>query len=203
MACTLRLIARRRKKVRQISKFRQKCREKFPIWQNLAFFVPELALISHGLPIRMEESFSRRRYVRASDANLPPTRIMNIAPEIQETLPQDPSEAALGSEWNSETIVRLIRRNSARGYMPSMLMLGKRESAMLRDHLAQAFGQEEVSRLNELHYAGLKVVETQIDSLVKVAGERMLPEFERASRHVPVWKDESDTSRWRFDAGLA
>lgn len=128
---------------------------------------------------------------------------MNIAPQIEETLPADPTEAALGDEWNSETIVRLIRRNSARGYMPSMLMLGKREAAMLRGHLAQAFGEEEMGRLTELHYAGLKVVETQIDSLVKVAGERMQPELERASRHVPVWKDESDSSRWRFDAGLA
>ncbi len=128
---------------------------------------------------------------------------MNISPQIADTIPDNPSEATLGEVWSSETIVRLIRRNSARGYMPSMLMLGKRESAMLRDHLAQAFNQEEMAQLAELHYAGLKVVETQIESLVKVAGERMLPEFERAARHVPVWKDESDASRWRFDAGLA
>ena len=128
---------------------------------------------------------------------------MNIAPEIEENLPEDPTEAVIGAEWDSETIVKLIRRNTARGYMPSMLMLGRRESALLRGHLSKAFREEELAQLAELHYAGLKVVETQIDSLVKVAGERMSPELERASRHMPVWKDETENSRWRFDAGLA
>ena len=128
---------------------------------------------------------------------------MNIAPEIEPTATQDISELQLGGTWDTEAIIGLIRRNSARGYMPSMLMLGKAETALLRDHLSKAFGAEEVSKLTELYYAGLKVVETQIDSLVKVAGERMLPEFERASRALPVWKDESDQSRWRYDAGLA
>jgi hypothetical protein len=127
---------------------------------------------------------------------------MHIAPDIEEKMPDEPSETILGEEWDSEAVVRLIRRNTARGYMPSLLMLGKKEAALLRGHLAKAFAAEELSQLAELHYAGLKVVETQIDSLVKVAGERMLPEFERASRQLPVWKDESDQSRWRYDAGL-
>lgn len=124
--------------------------------------------------------------------NSPPHGNMNGALQIAETTVAGPSEATLGAERNSQTIIRLIRSNSARGYMPSMLVPGKRESAMLRDHLAQAFGEEEVSRFNELHHAGLKV-----------AGERMPPEFERASRHIRAWKDESDTNPCRFDAGLA
>lgn len=128
---------------------------------------------------------------------------MNISPEIENRKSEDPSEIQLGDTWDTEAIVGLIRRNTARGYMPSILMLGKKESVMLRGHLTKAFGSEEVSQLAELYYAGLKVVETQVDSLVKVAGERMLPEFERASRQLPVWKDESDQSRWRYDAGLA
>lgn len=133
----------------------------------------------------------------------PSLSYMQIAPDIQDKIPEDPTETILGEEWDSEVIVRLIRQNSSRGYMPSLLMLGKKESALLRGHLSKAFEADEMSRLAELHYAGLKVVETQIDSLVKVAGERMLPEFERASRQLPVWKDESGQSRWRYDAGLA
>ena len=128
---------------------------------------------------------------------------MNISPGIENRKSEDPSEIQLGDTWDTEAIVGLIRRNTARGYMPSILMLGKKESVMLRGHLIKAFGSEEVSRLAEFYYAGLKVVETQVDSLVRVAGERMLPEFERASRQLPVWKDESDQSRWRYDAGLA
>jgi hypothetical protein len=128
---------------------------------------------------------------------------MNISPEIQDKKPEDPTETHLGDAWDTEAVVRLIRSNSTRGYMPSLLMLGKKEAAMLRDHLAKAFGAEEVSQLAELYYAGLKVVETQIESLVKVAGERMQPELERASRLLPVWKDDADQSRWRYDAGLA
>lgn len=128
---------------------------------------------------------------------------MHIAPEIEDKTSGDPSEIQLGDLWDTEAIIGLIRRNTARGYMPSILMLGKKEAILLRQHLANAFGEEEVARLVELYYAGLKVVETQIESLVKVAGERMLPELERASRAIPVWKDESDDSRWRYDAGLA
>lgn len=126
---------------------------------------------------------------------------MNIAPNIEDRAPEDPTETLIGEEWDSEAIVRLVRRNSARGYMPSILMLGRKEAAMLRGHLAKAFSEEELAQLAELHYAGLKVVETQIDSLVKVAGEKMLPEMERAMRHIPTWKDDSQ-SRWRFDAQI-
>jgi hypothetical protein len=136
-------------------------------------------------------------------AKQPHNNTMNISPEIEDKKIEDPTETHLGDTWDTEAVVRLIRSNSTRGYMPSILMLGKKEAAFLRDHLAKAFGAEEVSRLAELYYAGLKVVETQVDSLVKVAGERMLPEFERAARLLPVWKDESERSRWQYDAGLA
>lgn len=128
---------------------------------------------------------------------------MNIAPDIENKILEDPTETILGEEWDSEAIVRLIRRNSPPGQMPTILMLGKKEATLLRAHLANAFGAEELSKLAELHYAGLKVVETEVESLVKVAGERMLPEFKRITRQVPVWKDESDQSRWRHDARFA
>ncbi|MFM7180335.1 MAG: hypothetical protein ACKO2G_02550 [Verrucomicrobiales bacterium] len=128
---------------------------------------------------------------------------MHISPEIDERSDRDVSETLIGDVWDSEAIIKLIRRNSVRGYMPSLLMLGKKEAALLREHFAEAFGSEGVARLHDLYFAGLKVVETHLDSLVKVAGERMLPKFERASRQLPVWKDESDQKRWRYDAGVA
>lgn len=127
---------------------------------------------------------------------------MHISPEIEAIPDGDPTETRMGGEWDSGAIIRLVRRNSARGYMPSMLMLGRKESAMLRGHLSQAFSDEEMGPLTELHYAGLKVVETQLDSLVKVVGEKMLPEMERAMRYLPVWRQDAAETRWRFDAGI-
>ena len=129
---------------------------------------------------------------------------MNIIDPSNDTTPNDPTEIHMGDQWNIEALVRLIRRNTARGYMPSLLLLGRREAGLLRQHLAEGFDEEEQELHPDLHYAGLRVVETRIDSLTKVAGERMLPEMERASKLVPVWKDDSTPGpRWRFDAGLA
>lgn len=128
---------------------------------------------------------------------------MNISAEIEAISMNDPTETTMGEKWDTEIIVGLVRRNTARGYMPSLLMLGRKESALLRGHLSRAFTEEEMGELTELYYAGLKVVETQVDSLVKVGGEKMLPEMERATRYIPAWKGDAADTRWRFDAGLA
>ena len=116
---------------------------------------------------------------------------------------QDPTEITLDECWDSAAIAGLVRRNTFRGHMPAFLMLGKRETTMLRNHLAKAFGGDEIAKLTELHYAGLKVVETRLDSLVKVAGEKMSPDLERAARRQPSIQALADACRWRFDAGLA
>jgi hypothetical protein len=116
---------------------------------------------------------------------------------------QDPTEITLDECWDSAVITGLVRRNTFRGHMPAFLMLGKREATMLRNHLANAFGDEEIAKLNELHYAGLKVIETRLESLVKVAGEKMSPDLERAARHQPSIRQLTEACRWRFDAGLA
>lgn len=130
---------------------------------------------------------------------------VNTPPPRQGVLdPYQPTELHMPEGWDSAAVKDLVKRHTSRGFMPSMLMLGVREAGLLRQHLAAAFGPEEIGRLSEFHYAGLRVVETRVDSLVKVAGEKLLPELEKAARDLPKWKRESKrTQPWRFDAALA
>lgn len=120
------------------------------------------------------------------------------APEtIAPTLANDPSTIQMGDTWDTGAIVSLIRRNTTALIQPKILMLGEREIRMLRRHLAQAFGEEQIACQKQIFYVGMKVVEIRTPSLVKIAGEKPSPTLERLHAHRSASLD-TITSRWAF-----
>lgn len=105
----------------------------------------------------------------------------------------------MGDTWDTEAIVSLIRRNTSALVQPKVLMLGEREMKMLRRHLAQAFGEEQIACQKQIFYVGMKVVEIRTPSLVKIAGEKPSITLERLSAHRSM-SLAAETSRWAFRA---
>lgn len=122
------------------------------------------------------------------------------APEtVAPPLTHDASTIEMGDTWDTEAIVSLIRRKTSALVQPKVLMLGEREMKMLRRHLAQAFGEEQIACQKQIFYVGMKVVEIRTPSLVKIAGERPSPTLERMSSHRSTSLN-ADPSRWAFRA---
>jgi len=122
-----------------------------------------------------------------------------IAPETIAPLTPDSSVIEMGDTWDTEAIVSLIRRNTSALVQPKVLMLGEREMKMLRRHLAQAFGEEQIACQKQIFYVGMKVVEIRTPSLVKIAGEKPSITLERLSAHRSM-SLAAETSRWAFRA---
>lgn len=78
-------------------------------------------------------------------------------------------------EWNPEAVQRLITMVYGRGEIPSVLCLGRREAAALKNYLAKIFDDGAVPNLKNQVYSGLKVVELRVDSLLRV--ETLRPEL--------------------------
>jgi len=76
--------------------------------------------------------------------------------------------------WDSLAIARLIRENSTAENSPAFLYLGRIETKLLRDHLAQAFGAASVMTLNETYYMGLKVITVDAMSYLQTGGSKII-----------------------------
>lgn len=76
--------------------------------------------------------------------------------------------------WDTVAVARLIQENSAAGTSPSFIYLGRTETALLRDHLAEAFGAASVMTLNETYYMGLKVICVDADSYLQTGGSKII-----------------------------
>ena len=91
------------------------------------------------------------------------------------TLSVDISEAVKPAQnWDAISVARLIRENSTAEVSPSFLYLGRTETKLLRDHLADAFGAASVMTLNETYYMGLKVVSVDADSYLQTGGSKII-----------------------------
>lgn len=109
-----------------------------------------------------------------------------------------PSELLLEERWDSGAVRNLIRSKSGLGESPAFLFLGKSETAMLRAHLAEAFGEESVTTLKGTHYMGLKVVEIQCDSFVAAAGRKTSRTLQDPISRRPEWKDRVAETLWQL-----
>lgn len=76
--------------------------------------------------------------------------------------------------WDTLAVARMIRENSTAEISPAFLYLGRIETELLRDHLAQAFGAASVMTLNETYYMGLKIVSVDADSYILTGGKKMI-----------------------------
>lgn len=76
--------------------------------------------------------------------------------------------------WDSQAVASLIRKNSTGEISPAFIYLGRIETSLLRDHLAQAFGAASVMTLHETYYMGLKVISVDADSYLQTGGRKII-----------------------------
>ena len=76
--------------------------------------------------------------------------------------------------WDTLAVARLIRENSSAETSPAFLYLGRTETQLLRDHLANAFGAASVMTLNETYYMGLKVITVDALSYLQTGGSKII-----------------------------
>jgi len=82
------------------------------------------------------------------------------------------AELKFAGEWDMGAVSALIRSKCESGATPSFLFLGRKEAALLREHLAEVFGADAVTTLHDTYYMGLEVVEIECDSFLITGGRK-------------------------------
>lgn len=108
------------------------------------------------------------------------------------------AELELNGVWNTAAISDLIRSKCENGETPAFLFLGMKEAALLRQHLAQAFGSEAVATLRDTYYMGLEVVEIEVESFVYTGGRKAVRTLQDPISRRPAWRDRGTDTMWQF-----
>jgi len=111
------------------------------------------------------------------------------------------SELIFEDSWDSTAVSGLIRSKCSLGEMPAFLFLGRKEIALLREHLAAAFGVEAVTTLHDSYYMGLEVVEIDCDSFVFAAGRKSTRTLQDPIARRPAWRDRDTDALWQLRLG--
>ncbi|MEM9480827.1 MAG: hypothetical protein AAGA58_14320 [Verrucomicrobiota bacterium] len=111
-----------------------------------------------------------------------------------------PRDLVLDDKWDTSQLRRLVDARCASGRKPTHLFLGRKEAKLLRDHLSQAFGEEEVSKLDHLWYMGLRVFELDIDTFARVAGDKFMKQIDDDPEKLKRWK-AADFAGWQLKFG--
>lgn len=106
------------------------------------------------------------------------------------------SELILGERWDSAGIAELIRSKSSQGETPAFLFLGKSETTLLREHLAEAFGEEAVATLKACYYQGLEVIPLECQSFVFAGGRKTRRILQDPISRRPAWQDREISGLW-------
>ena len=109
-----------------------------------------------------------------------------------------PSELSFRDCWDGEAVSALIRSKSADGATPAFLFLGKREARLLREHLAEIFGETSVPTLKGTYYKGLGVVTINCESFLATGGCKVIRTLQDPIARRPAWRDENSSALWRF-----
>lgn len=110
-----------------------------------------------------------------------------------------PTEVKMEEAWDSEAIARLIRSKSDHGETPAFLFLGRKETGLLRGHLAQAFGEDAVIILKDTYYQGLEVVAIETPSFVFAGGRKVRRTLQDPINHRLPWQNRELKARWTLN----
>ena len=108
-----------------------------------------------------------------------------------------PRDLVLDDAWDTSQLRRLIDARCEADRKPTHLFLGRKEAGLLRRHLGEAFGHEEVSKIDHLWYMGLRVFELDIDSFARVAGDKFMKDIDNDPVKLQKWK-EDDFAGWQL-----
>ncbi len=108
------------------------------------------------------------------------------------------SQLEFAGAWEPEAVDRLIRSKCDFGESPAFLFLGKKEAALLREHLSEVFGIESVTTLHDTYYMGLEVVEIACESFLFAGGRKMVRTLQDPISSRPAWRDRETDAGWQF-----
>lgn len=108
------------------------------------------------------------------------------------------SELTMNDKWDTEAVRALIRSKSADGETPAFLFLGRKEAALLKEHLTSAFGPDSVSSLHDLYYMGLDAITIDCESFVFAGGRKTARTLQDPIARRPQWRDRETDGLWRF-----
>jgi hypothetical protein len=109
-----------------------------------------------------------------------------------------PSELSFVDGWDSEAVSALIRSKCDHGETPAFLFLGKMEAILLKQHLAQAFGEESVVTLHGTYYMGLEVITIDCDNFLNTGGRKSIRTLQDPMARRPAWRDRETEALWQF-----
>lgn len=109
-----------------------------------------------------------------------------------------PSEISFEECWDGEAVSELIRSKSANGETPAFLFLGRKETHLLKEHLAEIFGEESVVTLKGTYYKGLDVVTIDCESFLATGGRKAIRTLQDPMSRRPAWRDRETEARWQF-----
>ncbi|MDP3849776.1 MAG: hypothetical protein Q8Q59_04675 [Luteolibacter sp.] len=109
-----------------------------------------------------------------------------------------PSELSFEDCWDGEAVSDLIRSKCDHGETPAFLFLGRKEARLLKDHLAEAFGDESVVTLHGTYYKGLDVVTVDCESFLTTGGRKAIRTLQDPMSRRPAWRDREVEALWQF-----
>lgn len=109
-----------------------------------------------------------------------------------------PSELSFEDNWDGEAVSELIRSKCDHGETPAFLFLGRKEAELLREHLAEIFGEDSVVTLNGTYYKGLDVVTIDCESFLATGGRKAIRTLQDPMARRPAWRDRETEALWQF-----
>ena len=109
-----------------------------------------------------------------------------------------PSELSLADNWDGEAVSELIRSKCDHGETPAFLFLGRKEALLLKEHLAETFGEESVVTLHGTYYMGLDVVTIDCESFLFAGGRKVIRTLQDPMSRRPAWRDRESEALWQF-----
>jgi hypothetical protein len=109
-----------------------------------------------------------------------------------------PSELSFQDIWDGEAVSDLIRSKCADGETPAFLFLGRKEALLLKEHLAETWGEESVVTLHGTYYMGLDVVTIDCESFLTTGGRKAIRTLQDPMSRRPAWRDREVEALWQF-----
>jgi len=108
------------------------------------------------------------------------------------------SELNMEEIWDTAAISDLIRSKCDHDETPAFLFLGKKEAALLTQHLANVFGEDSVVTLHDTYYMGLDVVVIEAESYIATGGRKSVRTLQDPISRRPAWRDRDTEAGWQF-----
>lgn len=135
-----------------------------------------------------------------NDQRHPNTTTMNIT-EYRTPYPDIsmvPSELSFVDVWDGEAVSELIRSKCANGETPAFLFLGRKEALLLKQYLAETWGEEAVVTLQGAYYMGLDIVTIDCESFLTTGGRKAIRTLQDPMARRPAWRDREVDALWRL-----